>query len=143
MNKTFLAGRLTHKLYYSTDEVMIGNNAFDWTLLEDLLDGAASRNMHGSFAFYIHWPGHPLNLPDHLSDVVPMINTTSGPTPDYNHPAMLEAYEQFITALGTRYDSDRRVAFIHVGLLGFWGKWIFAVVDALPWIFSIFFSRCR
>jgi len=102
---------------------MIGNNTFDWTVLENLLNGSASRNMHGSFSFYIHWPGYPsLSLPAHLSDVVPMFETASGPTPDYNDPAMIEAYDQFITALGARYDGDKRVAFIHVGLLGFWGK---------------------
>jgi len=100
---------------------MTGNNTFDWTVVDDLLMGSASRNMHLSFAFFIHWPGEPLSLPAHLSGV-PMIDTNSGPTPDYNDPAMLEAYDQFVSALGARYDGDTRVGFVHVGLLGFWGK---------------------
>ena len=115
---------------------MIGNNNFDWTVLDDLLDGSASRSMHASFAFYIQWPGRPLNLPDHLIDVVPMFNTTDGPTPDYNHPVMLEAYAQFITALGARYDADRRIAFVHVGLLGFWGKWRIFRLRFMIWAVS-------
>jgi len=100
---------------------MIGYNSFDWTVLDNLLNGSASRKMHGIFSFYIHWPGQPLRLPSHLSNV-PMLNTGAGPTPDYNDPAMLEAYDQFIAALGARYDGDTRVAFVHLGLLGFWGK---------------------
>ena len=45
-----------------------------------------------------------------------------GVSPDYSEPMLLRALEQFVTALGARYDGDSRIAFITLGLLGFWGE---------------------
>jgi type II secretory pathway pseudopilin PulG len=36
---------------------------------------------------------------------------------------LLNALQQFITAFGQELDGDPRLAFIQVGLLGFWGEW--------------------
>jgi len=44
-------------------------------------------------------------------------------SPDYNDPKLLNALDNFIKALGKRYDGDPRIAFITVGLIGFWGEW--------------------
>ena len=101
---------------------MVGYNSFDWTAFENILNDSASRNMHVVCRFYIHYPGNPMQLPAHLVGVVPMIDTEEEPTPDYNANAMVEAYSQFISALGARYDGDKRIGFIQAGLLGFWGK---------------------
>ena len=46
-----------------------------------------------------------------------------GLSPDYDHPAMIPALERLIAAMGKRYDNHPRVAFIQLGLLGFWGEW--------------------
>ena len=46
-----------------------------------------------------------------------------GITPNYNHPEMRKALAKFISALGARYNSNPRVAFIQLGLLGHWGEW--------------------
>lgn len=43
-----------------------------------------------------------------------------GLTPDYGNETLLKALTQFVRALGKKYDGDRRIAFIHLGLLGFW-----------------------
>jgi hypothetical protein len=36
---------------------------------------------------------------------------------------MVAGMERLIAALGSRYDANPRVAFIELGLLGFWGEW--------------------
>jgi hypothetical protein len=43
-----------------------------------------------------------------------------GFTPNYGSPALTTALVQFVEALGRKYDGDNRIAFIHLGLLGFW-----------------------
>jgi hypothetical protein len=101
--------------------MMTGPNEFDWTELEKQLSGSASRNMHAVFSPFIHWPGRPLRLPSFLNDIE-MIETNSGLTPYYGDPKLLEALEQFITALGAKFDGDKRIMALHTGLLGFWGE---------------------
>ncbi len=46
-----------------------------------------------------------------------------GLSPDYEHPAMVLALERLIAAMGERYNKHPRVAFVQLGLLGFWGEW--------------------
>jgi Malectin domain len=103
------------------DEVMVGEDKFDWKILDGLLEGSASRNMHVVFSVFIHWPGQPLRLPPHLKDVK-LYDTDRGKSPNYSDPRIVKALEQYITALGGRYDGDKRIGAIHVGLLGFWGE---------------------
>ena len=43
--------------------------------------------------------------------------------PDYNDPRMIAGMERLIAALGKRYNKHPRIAFIQLGLLGFWGEW--------------------
>lgn len=72
---------------------------------------------------YIDWPGSPLRLPQSLLDTVQLIEYESGKvSPYYGDPVLLNALQQFITALGARYDGDRRIYLLHLGLLGFWGE---------------------
>jgi hypothetical protein len=43
-----------------------------------------------------------------------------GLSPDYGSEPLLSALANFVVALGQKYDGDNRIAFIHLGLLGFW-----------------------
>jgi len=105
------------------DEIMVGDNAFDWTMLDEFLEGSASRNKHVVFSVFIHWPGKPLRLPPHLANIqLYPTDEEHGPSPNYGDPILLTALEQFIAALGKRYDGDKRIAAIHLGLLGYWGE---------------------
>jgi len=47
----------------------------------------------------------------------------SGLSPDYDDPRLIRALERLIAALGRRYDGSPRVAFVEMGMLGFWGEW--------------------
>jgi hypothetical protein len=122
--------------YLGLDYVMKGNpdvvgkdKAFDWTLLEKRLQGAASRSKHVVFSVAVHYPGwDKLNVPQYLLDdgldlrYYPNF-LGGGYSPNYGDAKLLKALEQFIKALGERYDGDQRIAFIHLGLLGFWVCW--------------------
>lgn len=99
-------------------EVMIGDNEFTWDLLDDLIAGAASRRKHIAMSFYIHWPQQELQLPEFLH--VDLLPTDKGLSPDYQNPELLRAMEQFIRALGKRYDGDKRILTVHISLIGFW-----------------------
>jgi hypothetical protein len=103
------------------DEIMIGDNLFNWTLHDQFLSESATRRMHAVLSVYIHWPGRPLRLPPHLLDIT-LYDTNNGKSPNYGDPRLLTALQQFIVAWGKHTDGDTRVAAIHVGLLGFWGE---------------------
>jgi hypothetical protein len=103
------------------DEIMIGDNTFNWTLHDQFLSESASRKMHAVLSVYIHWPGRPLRLPPHLLDIT-LYDTDNGKSPNYGDSRLLTALRQFIVAWGKHTDGDTRVAAIHVGLLGIWGE---------------------
>lgn len=94
---------------------MIGPNAFNWTALDKELEGSAGRKKHAVFSFYIDWPRSDpetrIHLPEYLMETVEMIyydaNDIRVFSPYYGDPDLLEALEQFITALGERYDGDK------------------------------------
>lgn len=46
-----------------------------------------------------------------------------GFSPDYADPVLMEAHRRLLTALGERYNSDPRIAFIELGSLGHAGSW--------------------
>jgi hypothetical protein len=114
-------------------EVMKDFNTFDWEVLDGLLAGAASRCKHVALSFFIHWPNSlELQLPDFLVDcgvaMFPTDATTGDSSPDYQNPDLLIAMEQFIRALGRRYDGDRRLLTVHISLVGFWCATIVAML---------------
>lgn len=109
------------------DPDVVGEDAaFDWTEMESRLNETASRNNHAVFTVVLHYPGWDgLNVPQYLLDagmkLVPIPAFLGDEySPDYGDPILLNALEQYIKALGARYDGDHRIGFIHLGLLGFW-----------------------
>lgn len=89
-------------------------------------DVPAGRGKQVVFRVYIDYPGRPSGLPDWLRDCVRMTRHRDhggGESPDYEAPALVEGLERLVAALGRRYDADPRVAFVELGLLGYWGEW--------------------
>jgi hypothetical protein len=112
------------------DPDVVGNdNAFNWDSLENAMMISASRYRQSVLTFNVHYPTKESNIPQYLLDAgIKVYNISStleenGVSPDYGDPLLLNALRQFIAALGERYDGDKRIAFIHLGLLGFWGEW--------------------
>jgi hypothetical protein len=96
----------------------------DW---EKTWDVEAARGKHIIFRVYIDYPSLPSGLPNWLREAgvkeVPYKDHGGGLSPDYNDPRMIAAMEKLIAALGERYNKHPRIAFIQLGLLGFWGEW--------------------
>ena len=87
----------------------------------------AARGKHIVFRVYIDYPTRPSGLPSWLRSAgvkeTPYEAHGGGKSPDYDDPRMVEGLERLIEAMGKRYDANPRVAFIELGLLGFWGEW--------------------
>jgi hypothetical protein len=111
--------------YVGMDRIMTGDNKFDWAVLDKTIQDAASRNNHVIWRVYIHYPGRTLALPKYLIDAgVKLVQTKeAGLSPQYEDPKLLVALEQLIKAMGARYDGHKSIAFIQLGLLGYWGEW--------------------
>jgi hypothetical protein len=101
--------------------------AFNWTVMDRALADSASRSMHAGFRVVVDFPGLPgQKMPQYLIDQgIEYRNYPDRPgsSPFYGDPILLEAMEQFVRALGKRYDGDKRLSFVQAGLIGFWGEW--------------------
>jgi hypothetical protein len=124
--------RFPHSMEFSylpLDQIVVGEDRYDWTVLDRLLDSASSRGNQTIFRCYMEYPGEKSAIPRYLiEDGVqlhswvyegrhPMV------TPDYGDPRVREMLVRAITALGRRYDGDPRIGFLPAGLLGLWGEW--------------------
>ena len=120
--------------YLSLASMMSGPTNFNWTPMERLLDGIASRGCQSVFRIYMEYPRKPSGVPEYLVQAGVKLrawtNTNTQPlppaldhTPDYEDPRLRAALTNFIAALGARYDGDPRIGFITAGLLGSWGEW--------------------
>lgn len=82
---------------------------------------------HVVLRVYADYPRKLSAIPDWLLSKgitqTPYKDYGGGLSPDYDHPAMVAALEGLVTAMGKRYDRHPRVAFVQLGLLGFWGEW--------------------
>lgn len=82
---------------------------------------------HIVFRVFIDHPNEPTGIPQWLLDKG--LKTTAysehggGRSPDYENAKMKKGMKRLIAELGRRYDKNPRVAFIQLGLLGFWGEW--------------------
>jgi hypothetical protein len=87
----------------------------------------AAQGRHIVFRVMADYPSQPSGLPDWLRakgvTETPYTQFGGGKSPDYNHPEMVAAMERLILALGARYDTHPRVAFLQLGILGHWGEW--------------------
>ena len=113
--------------YVSWKELEPEKGIYRFDEWEQKWNSAAAKGKHVIFRVYIDYPTKPLGLPDWLIKagvkVTPYSDYGGGQSPDYDDPRMIEGMEKLISALGKRYNSHPRVAFIQLGLLGFWGEW--------------------
>ncbi len=107
---------------------------YEWKPLDDLLNDIASRGHQSVFRVYIEYPNGKSGIPPFLVadglKVTKWRNTNTTPlppfddeTPDYEDQNLRRVLRQFIAAMGSRYDGDKRVGFITAGILGSWGEW--------------------
>ena len=86
-----------------------------------------ARGKHVVFRIYADMPNRPSGFPQWLREkgvrLTRYTDYGGGESPDYNDSRVVKALERFIAELGKRYDQHPRVAYLQLGLLGFWGEW--------------------
>ena len=110
---------------WSELEPQEGKYAFaEWE--RKMWDVDPARGRHIVFRIYADMPNRPSGFPAWLRDqgvkLTPYTDYGGGQSPDYNDPRVVQALERLIAALGQRYDAHPRLAFLQLGLLGFWGE---------------------
>ncbi|HMP17695.1 MAG TPA: DUF4832 domain-containing protein, partial [Gemmatales bacterium] len=129
--------RFPHSLefnYISYGDLVTGYDTFNWKPLENLLNDISSRGNQAIFRIFIEYPGKKNIIPAFLVQdglkVHRYVNTNTQPlppaeieTPDYEDPRLRKSFQNFIAALGKKYDGDPRIGYITAGLLGTWGEW--------------------
>lgn len=118
--------------YLPLNKLMNNLNDFNWTELDKRLEAVASRGNQAVFRVYLDYPNKPSGIPQFLLDegletyAYSEYNNGKDATslaPDYNDEHLMGALDNFIGALGARYDGDPRIGFLTIGLIGFWGEW--------------------
>jgi len=114
--------------YFALRELLPSPDQFDWSPVDRFLEEVAQRGCQGIFRVWLEYPGRPSGLPRWLLESGVQLTQYAHEqkitlTPDYTHPAVRRAMVTTIQALGARYDSDSRVAYITAGFLGQWGEW--------------------
>ncbi|MEV0460476.1 DUF4832 domain-containing protein [Catellatospora methionotrophica] len=116
--------------YLPVRDVMTGPQQFRWDAVERQLNAIAARGHQAVFRFYLDYPGKPTGIPQYLLDqglathaYDDFGNNGVSVAPDYSDPRLVSAVQNFITALGRKYDGDPRIGFLTLGLIGFWGEW--------------------
>lgn len=113
--------------YVSWRELDPIENDFRFEDWEKTWDSELGKDKHVVFRVFVDYPSKPSGLPDWLREAgvkeTAYKDYGGGKSPDYNDPRMLASMERLIAALGKRYNNHPRVAFIQIGLLGFWGEW--------------------
>lgn len=120
--------------YLPLDAVMMGEDRYEWTSLENLLEDIRSRGNQTVVRLYLEYPGLPSGVPRYLRDaglkLHKYVNTNTQPfppkeieTPDYSDPRLERALVRFIQEFGRKYDGDPRLGYLTAGLLGTWGEW--------------------
>jgi Domain of unknown function (DUF4832) len=120
--------------YIALSQLMKGENTYDWTALESLLDRVAARGHQTVFRVFLEFPGKIEGIPEFLKNgnlkITKVLNTNTQPfpaasveVPDYSFPVLRRCLQNFIAELGKKYDGDPRIGFITAGLLGTWGEW--------------------
>ena len=94
---------------------------------DDAWNVALAKGKHIILRVYVDYPTLPSGMPDWLVrkgvKMRPYREHGGGFAPDYDDAHMISAIEKFIEALGQRYNQHPRVAFVQLGMLGFWGEW--------------------
>jgi len=119
--------------YLPLSDVVKGPELYAWSALESQLQRIAGRGHQAVFRFYVDYPGQASGIPQYLMDAGLKTyaysdggngqGKSASVAPDYSDPRLIDCMEQFIRALGAKYDGDARIAYITVGLYGFWGEW--------------------
>ena len=103
-------------------------DVYDWTKLDNLLEGIASRGHQAVIRFYYVYPGKKCTVPDYIKEW-PGYEETSGKSenrtttfPDWRCEELQRFHLEFYRRMAERYDNDPRIAFVETGF-GLWAEY--------------------
>lgn len=110
--------------------IEVSKGIYNWNNLEKNWGNIVATGIRVGFRISAAIPGNKdhIDIPQYLVDEGVqlrsyLIDNKEGLAPDWDDPKFLDAHQKFIKALGDRYDTDPRVAWIDIGSYGFWGEW--------------------
>ena len=113
--------------YFPLNAIMKGPGRFDFGRFEKTIAEIAGRGHQTALRVYLDYPKRPTGVPRFLIDaglrMTRYEDHGGGVSPDYRNEDLITALTEFIEAFGEQYDTDGRIAYITLGLLGFWGEW--------------------
>lgn len=123
--------------YMRYSDVVIAEGVYDWTIVEQKLNSAASRAHQLILRFWDTYPGRKSAVPDYIK-ALPDYKGIEAKSedrdtgfPDWSHPAyqrfILEFYQQF----AEKYDADPRLAFLETGF-GLWAEYHIYDPEEIP-----------
>lgn len=114
--------------YVRPSEVVIGDDVYDWSALEALLEAIRARGKQAILRWYYVYPGRETAVPKYIKNYADYQETSALSEglvtgfPDWSHSELQQAHLDFYTAFAQRYDKDSRIAFLQVGF-GLWGEY--------------------
>ena len=114
--------------YVGYDEIVNPDGEYDYSSLEQILDGIAERNHQAILRFYFCYVGKKTTVPGFIrnrEDYVETIGISEQKRThfcDWSNEALQEFTLGFYTRLAERYDSDPRIAFLQTGF-GLWAEY--------------------
>lgn len=113
------------------NSVLIGENKYNWASFEQSIASIAQNGRQAVVRFYLDYPGLESGIPLHLISQGLSVKTyrqngncaTCSKLPDYSNGKLTSTLLSFIREFGSRYNGDRRIGIIQIGLIGFWGEW--------------------
>ena len=115
--------------YIPLCSTMLGIDHLNWNAFEYNLNRIAGNGKQAIPRFYLDYPQKPVATPQFLIDrglemeLYGDYGNTGSQCPNYRDKRLIDALVNFIQAFGYEYDGDPRIAFIQIGIYGFWGEW--------------------
>lgn len=117
-------------LVIKLSDIVVGENKYDWSVLEKQLKEVASYGRHSIVSFHMDMPGYSYaesGIPKYLLNSGLKVNyywqSGGGYSPDYTDARLWKMVYNFVKAFGRKYDGDKRIAQIEASIVGFWGEW--------------------
>ena len=114
--------------YMEYNKICKKKDVFDWTALDNLLEGIASRGHQAVIRFYYVYPGKKCTVPDYIKELSDY-NETSGKSegrtttfPDWSCEELQRFHLEFYRRMAERYDTDPRLSFVETGF-GLWAEY--------------------
>ncbi|MBN2412641.1 DUF4832 domain-containing protein [candidate division KSB1 bacterium] len=123
--------------YMRYNDVVKEKGVFDWTVVEQKLNSAASRSHQSILRFWDTYPGRESSVPDYIKalpdykNIVAKSENRDTGFPDWSHPEYQRFFLEFYQKFAEKYDHDPRLAFLETGF-GLWSEYHIYDPEEIP-----------